>query len=68
MLAGPPERIIPSGFIAPFIWGTIAAAVSGFLAIAWLLRYLQTNSFMPFVIYRWVVGGAVIVIFATGLR
>ena len=61
-------RGIPSGFIAPFIWGTIAAAVSGFLAIAWLLRYLQTNSFMPFVIYRWVVGGAVIVIFATGLR
>ena len=61
-------RGIPSGFMAPFIWGTIAAAVSGFLAIAWLLRYLQTNSFMPFVIYRWVVGGAVIVIFATGLR
>jgi undecaprenyl-diphosphatase len=59
---------IPSGFVAPFIWGTIAAGVSGFLAIAWLLRYLQTKSFMPFVIYRWVVGGAVIVIFATGLR
>lgn len=59
---------IPSDFVAPFIWGTIAAAVSGFLAIYWLLRYLQTNSFMPFVIYRFVVGGAVIVIFATGLR
>ena len=59
---------IPSDFVAPFIWGTIAAAVSGFLAIAWLLRYLQTKSFMPFVIYRFVVGGAVILIFATGLR
>lgn len=59
---------IPSGFVAPFVWGTIAAAVSGFLAIYWLLRYLQTNSFLPFVIYRFVVGGAVIVIFATGLR
>ena len=59
---------IPSGFVAPFIWGMIAAAISGFLAIAWLLRYLQTNSFMPFVIYRFVVGGAVILIFATGLR
>jgi undecaprenyl-diphosphatase len=59
---------IPSAFVAPFIWGTIAAAISGFLAIYWLLRYLQTNSFMPFVIYRFVVGGAVIVIFATGLR
>lgn len=59
---------IPSEFVAPFIWGMIAAAVSGFLAIYWLLRYLQTKSFMPFVIYRFVVGGAVIVIFATGLR
>ena len=59
---------IPSDFVAPFIWGMIAAGISGFLAIAWLLRYLRTNSFMPFVIYRWIVGGAVIVIFATGLR
>jgi undecaprenyl-diphosphatase len=59
---------IPSGFVAPFIWGTIASAVSGFVAIAWLLRYLRTNSFLPFVIYRFVVGGAVILIFATGLR
>ena len=59
---------IPSDFVAPFVWGMIAAGISGFLAIAWLLRYLRTNSFMPFVIYRWIVGGAVIVIFATGLR
>jgi len=59
---------IPSDFVAPFIWGMIAAGISGFLAIAWLLRYLQTNSFMPFVIYRFIVGGAVILIFATGLR
>ena len=59
---------IPSDFVAPFIWGMIAAGISGFLAIAWLLRYLRTNSFMPFVIYRFIVGGAVILIFATGLR
>jgi len=59
---------IPSGFLAPFVWGMIAAAVSGFLAIAWLLRYLRANSFLPFVIYRFVVGGAMIIIFATGMR
>jgi len=59
---------IPSDFVAPFVWGFLASAVSGFVAIAWLLRYLQTRSFLPFVIYRWVVGAAVIVIFATGLR
>ena len=50
------------------VWGFLAAAVSGFLAIAWLIRFLQTNSFFPFVVYRWVVGTAVIVIFATGIR
>jgi undecaprenyl-diphosphatase len=59
---------IPSDFIAPFLWGFAAAAVSGFLAIAWLIRYLQTNTFFPFVVYRWVVGALVIVVFATGLR
>jgi len=59
---------IPSDFVAPFIWGFLASAVSGFLAIFWLLRYLQTRSFLPFVVYRWVVGGAVIIIFATGIR
>ncbi len=51
-----------------FFWGFVASAVSGFIAIAWLLRYLQTHSFFPFVVYRWVVGAAVIVIFATGIR
>jgi undecaprenyl-diphosphatase len=59
---------IPSEFVAPFFWGFVASAVSGFLAIAWLLRYLQTNTFFPFVVYRWVVGTLVIIVFATGLR
>ena len=59
---------IPSGMVGPFFWGFAAATVSGFAAIAWLIRYLQTNTFFPFVVYRWVVGAAVIVVFATGLR
>jgi undecaprenyl-diphosphatase len=59
---------IPSDMVGPFFWGFAAAAVSGFLAIAWLLRYLQTNTFFPFVVYRWVVGAAVIIVFATGIR
>jgi undecaprenyl-diphosphatase len=42
--------------------------VSGVLAIAFLLRFVRTHSFTPFVIYRIVVGIAVIVIFATGIR
>ena len=59
---------IPDNYVAPFIWGMVAAAISSFLVIGWLLRFLQTRSFAPFVIYRFVVGAAIIVIFATGLR
>jgi undecaprenyl-diphosphatase len=59
---------IPDNYVAPFVWGMVAAAISSFLVIGWLLKFLQTRSFTPFVIYRFVVGAAIIVIFATGLR
>jgi len=59
---------IPSDLVAPFLWGLVSAAVSGFLAVAWLLRLLRTHSFTPFVIYRVIVGLAVIITFASGLR
>jgi len=59
---------IPDDFVEPMIWGTIAAAISGFIAIAGLLRLLRSSSFAPFVIYRVVAGVAVIVIFASGVR
>lgn len=61
-------RGIPSEFVDAFVWGSVAAAVSGFVAIHWLLRYLRTHTFTPFVVYRVVVGVVVIVVFATGLR
>jgi undecaprenyl-diphosphatase len=59
---------IPDNYVAPFLWGMLAAAISSFLVIALLLKFLQTHTFTPFVVYRIVVGAAVIVIFATGLR
>jgi undecaprenyl-diphosphatase len=59
---------IPSGFGAAFFWGIVASMVSGFIAIAFLLRFVRTHSFTPFVIYRIILGVAVIVIFATGIR
>jgi undecaprenyl-diphosphatase len=61
-------RGIESDVVAPFLWGMVAAGVSGFLSIAWLLKFLRTRSFTPFVIYRVVVGVIVIVVFSTGLR
>ena len=36
--------------------GSIASAVSGYLAIAWLLRFVRTHSYDVFVIYRFIVG------------
>jgi undecaprenyl-diphosphatase len=59
---------IPSDFVAPFVWGMVASAVSGWIAISFLLRLLRTRSFTPFVIYRLVVGAIVIIVFATGIR
>jgi len=59
---------IPAGFGGAFFWGIVASTVSGFVAIWFLLRYVRTHSFLPFVIYRIVLGVAVIIIFATGIR
>jgi undecaprenyl-diphosphatase len=58
---------IPAGFGGAFFWGIVASMVSGFLAIAFLLRYVRTHSFLPFVIYRIVLGVGVIIVFATDI-
>jgi undecaprenyl-diphosphatase len=59
---------IPPGFGNAFIWGIVASAVSGFVAIAFLLRFVRTHSFGPFVVYRVITGLAVIIVFATDIR
>jgi undecaprenyl-diphosphatase len=59
---------LPSGVAGPMIVGTAAAAVSGYLAIAGLLRLVRTHSYRPFVLYRYFAGAAILLIIATGLR
>jgi undecaprenyl-diphosphatase len=59
---------LPSGVAGPMIVGTIAAAISGYLAIAFLLRLVRTASYAPFVYYRYAAGVAILLIIATGLR
>ena len=49
--------------LAPLVAGTIAAFVSGMLAIAVLLRFVRTHSYGIFVAYRIVVAAIVIVVF-----
>ena len=51
---------IPDGFVAPFFWGTVASAITGFIAVSALLRLIRTRSFLPFVAYRVVAGVFVI--------
>jgi len=54
---------LPADLGGPMLAGTLAAAVSGLFAIYWLLRYLQSHSLLPFVIYRVVVAVGVGLLF-----
>lgn len=47
---------IPPGMIVPFAAGIVISGVTGYLVIAWLIRYLQTSTFRFFVWYRIVCG------------
>jgi undecaprenyl-diphosphatase len=42
--------------VAALIAGLLTAAVSGYLSVAWLLRYLRTRTTWTFVVYRIVLG------------
>jgi undecaprenyl-diphosphatase len=46
---------------------TATAFIIGYAVIAWLMKYISTKSFAPFVIYRVVLGSALLVALATGL-
>jgi undecaprenyl-diphosphatase len=59
---------LPDGVAGPMIVGTVAAAISGYAAIAWLLRLVRTHSYRPFVLYRYFAGATILLIIATGLR
>ncbi|CAB5003139.1 MAG: undecaprenyl-diphosphate phosphatase [Actinobacteria bacterium] len=45
---------------------TAIAFVVGYAVIAWLLKFVQTKSFMPFIIYRVVLGSTVLILLALG--
>jgi undecaprenyl-diphosphatase len=50
------------------IVGTVAAAVSGYAAIAGLLAIVRRHSYDGFVVYRILVGIGVLILIATGVR
>jgi undecaprenyl-diphosphatase len=46
---------------------TLTAFVIGYLVISWLMKYVQTKSFMPFVIYRVLLGTLLLIFLSTGV-
>jgi undecaprenyl-diphosphatase len=59
---------LPPGMAGPFVAGMIASAVSGFLVIAFLLRYLRRHDFALFLWVRIAVAVLVFIVIATGAR
>jgi undecaprenyl-diphosphatase len=59
---------VPAGAGGPFVVGILSAAASGFAAIWWMLRYLQTHDYDIFVVYRVVVAVILLGLIATGVQ
>jgi undecaprenyl-diphosphatase len=51
----------------PTIVATVVSFVVGYAAIAWLLRYVTTGSYAPFVIYRVTLGAATLLLVGAGV-
>jgi undecaprenyl-diphosphatase len=60
-----PEVMRTTGFTTPLVIGVVAAAVSSWLAISILLRYVIRHSYGIFALYRIVLGVIVLVILYT---
>lgn len=58
------RHAIRDGAMAPLIAGVLASAISGWLAIAVLLKYVARHSYGVFALYRLVVGGLVLALAA----
>ena len=46
---------------------TVVAFIVGYSVIAWLMKFISTRTFTPFVIYRIVLGSALLIALATGV-
>lgn len=51
----------------PTVVATVVSFIVGYAAIAWLLRYVSTHSYLPFVLYRVGLGGMTLILVATGV-
>jgi undecaprenyl-diphosphatase len=53
--------------LGPTIAATVVAFIVGYAVIAFLMRYLETRTFLPFVVYRILLGGVLIALLSTGV-
>lgn len=58
---------IPAGEGMPMLVGIIFSAVTGYISVAFLLKFVQKRSLTPFIWYRVIVGGALIVALLSGV-
>jgi undecaprenyl-diphosphatase len=59
---------LPAGTHMPFLVGIASAALSGMVAIWFVLAYLKRHNFNLFVVYRIVVAVAILILIVTGVR
>jgi undecaprenyl-diphosphatase len=52
----------PSVLSVNFMVGVLVSCLTGIASIGFLLRYVQTRNFLPFVWYRFVLGALVILV------
>jgi undecaprenyl-diphosphatase len=53
--------------VFPTVVATVVSFVVGYAAIAWLLRYVSTHSYLPFVLYRVALGSLTLVLVWQGV-
>jgi undecaprenyl-diphosphatase len=58
---------LDSNLMSGTVVATVTSFIVGYLVIAGLLKYLNKGSFLPFVVWRIVVGVALLVLLSTGL-
>lgn len=59
---------IPAGFGPPFVWGIVASGITGYIAVWGTLKIIRTHSFLPFVLYRLILGVLVLLLVASTFR
>jgi undecaprenyl-diphosphatase len=62
------EGGVPDDMRAAFFWGIVSSAITGYIAVWGTLKLVRSHSFAPFVLYRLIVGFAVLALLATPWR